>query len=509
MKPKIHILPGVLNDANRDYLPEAIKGSTMVVNENGNNSQVYPKGLLEYSGDIVGDGICDTWYVYVPESYDPAKKAPLVFSMHGGLMSGWGQCIYTSWTLVAEKEGFLCVFPNASSMKMWMIECDPAVVDEICSPAYEGAPVLNRPIGRVPEFHDVKLVQALLEKMCRDYSIDRGRVYIQGMSMGNAMTSQVARYLGNLFAGAAGSGCPTNCKLLFAKDGELINEGGPLDIWSSRLEHDQVPPHYGEDDRDTVIGNLNYWRRLNDAMGLPELAIRGDKNLLYYRGSKANVMLMDVYNRDHGQTFDDAQLVWDYLFSGVYRDAQGGLHHTQTNRTFQKDEKNLLLCEGAHTALANSSLAELGGTVFRRDKLKYHGLNGGQIVRGSYLYAPAAFLTEHFGGTVHSDGETASIRLTDGRELTFAHGCIGCTIDNTVTDMLCEAVTVAGKLYVSAQWFCEALYNLHVSSYGDCMYASDHVARLSRYTAWVYSDILRETHTQQRGMYFSCKEASE
>ena len=87
MKPKIHILPGVLNDANRDYLPEAIKGRTMVVNENGNNSQVYPKGLLEYSGDIVGDGICDTWYVYVPESYDPAKKAPLVFSMHGGLMS--------------------------------------------------------------------------------------------------------------------------------------------------------------------------------------------------------------------------------------------------------------------------------------------------------------------------------------------------------------------------------------------------------------------------------------
>lgn len=48
----------------------------MVVNENGNNSQVYPKNLKEYRGDLLGDGITDTWYVYVPDSYDPNKKLP-------------------------------------------------------------------------------------------------------------------------------------------------------------------------------------------------------------------------------------------------------------------------------------------------------------------------------------------------------------------------------------------------------------------------------------------------
>ena len=123
MSYKIVLQPGELNDANRDYLPKAIKGSRMVVNENGNNSQVYPARLTEYVEDILGDGIRDVWYEYVPESYDSGKKTPLVFSMHGGLMTGWGQCIYTSWSLVAEKEGFLCVFPNASANKMWMIEC--------------------------------------------------------------------------------------------------------------------------------------------------------------------------------------------------------------------------------------------------------------------------------------------------------------------------------------------------------------------------------------------------
>ena len=45
MNKKVFLRPGVPNDDNRDYLPEAIKGSNMVVNENGNNSIPYPIGL--------------------------------------------------------------------------------------------------------------------------------------------------------------------------------------------------------------------------------------------------------------------------------------------------------------------------------------------------------------------------------------------------------------------------------------------------------------------------------
>lgn len=230
MEHKIRLLPGELNDENRDYLPLAIKGSRMVVNENGNSSQVYPERLQEHHGILLDDGIEDEWYVYVPESYDPKKKTPLVFSMHGGLMTGWGQCIYTSWSHVADKEGFLCVFPNASARGMWMIECDEEMVEELSTTAEEGVPILNRPTGTVPQYHDVKLVMALLKKMKQTYNIDEGRVFIQGMSMGNCMTSQVARYEGVHFAGAAGSGCPTNCKLLFDQDNNLIIRAA---LWTS------------------------------------------------------------------------------------------------------------------------------------------------------------------------------------------------------------------------------------------------------------------------------------
>ena len=73
MERQIKILPGTPDDDNREYLPEAIKGSDIVVNENGNNSQPYPKRLQEFHG-IMGNETEDEWYEYVPESYDPEKK---------------------------------------------------------------------------------------------------------------------------------------------------------------------------------------------------------------------------------------------------------------------------------------------------------------------------------------------------------------------------------------------------------------------------------------------------
>ena len=73
---KLFLRPGTPDDDNRDYLPERIKGSDIVVNENGNNSQVYPERLREFHDALAGDGREDTWYEYVPAGYDPANTTP-------------------------------------------------------------------------------------------------------------------------------------------------------------------------------------------------------------------------------------------------------------------------------------------------------------------------------------------------------------------------------------------------------------------------------------------------
>ena len=93
----------------------------MTVNENGNNSQVYPERLQECTG-VLADGLIDHWYEYVPASYDGSKKVPLVVSNHGGQMNGWAQAVYSSWTLLAEREGFICVFPDCHELQMWMVQ---------------------------------------------------------------------------------------------------------------------------------------------------------------------------------------------------------------------------------------------------------------------------------------------------------------------------------------------------------------------------------------------------
>ena len=83
MDKEIKLIPGICDTKNRHYLPVKLLDGKTTVNENGNNSQVYPGNLKEYRA-VLADDIEDVRYEYVPNSYDPEKKTPLVgvfFSM--------------------------------------------------------------------------------------------------------------------------------------------------------------------------------------------------------------------------------------------------------------------------------------------------------------------------------------------------------------------------------------------------------------------------------------------
>ena len=47
MDKKIKLIPGICDTKNRHYLPEKLLDGKTTVNENGNNSQVYPGNLKE------------------------------------------------------------------------------------------------------------------------------------------------------------------------------------------------------------------------------------------------------------------------------------------------------------------------------------------------------------------------------------------------------------------------------------------------------------------------------
>ena len=496
MEQKWLLLPGTPDDDNRDYLPEKIKGSDIVVNENGNNSQPYPKRLKECHEDLTGDGRENVWYEYVPESYDPRKKTPLVLSMHGGMMTGWGQAIYTSWTIMAEQNGFIAVFPDATKDRFWADRWGKWYFDERESGEWTEnlPPGISQPPEDIRENPDIIFVLHLIERLKEKYNIDAGRIYMQGMSMGNMMTAMFARHYGYLLAGAAGSGASTFLSLLFDRDGKVKNEGGPVAIWQSRPETNNVPEDI-ELQKYANRWNKYYWMRVNQCDALPEISVIGENNLAFYRGKKADVVYLDIKNRDHGQSFDDAALIWNYLFSGVRRNEKGELERSGSRLERRGDAFSLAFTKNCTKAWHSNRIEDLPAKTVKWQKLKYHGLEGGERVRGEYICVPLSFLAEAFGASYESAEKNRMVRLTlkDGRSLQFAEGSIGCMIDEDLRSMYCEALYREGELLVSAEWFCAYIFNLHVSVCEDVVYVTDHFSCLSRYMADLIRGLLENS----------------
>ena len=495
MANKPLLRPGRPDDENTDYLPLSIKGSDIVVNESGNNSQPYPE-LLEFHKDLLGSGIVNEWFEYVPKSYDASRKTPVVFSMHGGLMNGWGQAVYSSWTLVAEWEGFICVFPTATERNAWKVELTEEGNKSIkklaaVHPEFDfGEPL--PPERVIDDNPDVKFVQALLERIKEKYNVDEGRVYMQGMSMGNAMTALIARNFGHLLAAAAGSGGPSDIELIFDGEGKVKNRSGSLFVWQTRPELNGMPNETGLDEYDYNRLNREYWLRINGCTTLPEIRIVGEDNLSFFRGERADLVYLDIKNRDHGQAFDEAELTWDYLFSSVRRNEDGSFERLKGVRERAGDQFAVAFSDGCAKAWFQNRPFEMNTKVITWSKSKYHGLYGDHIVRGRYLCAPLSFLAFVFGAAYHryENGRVVKLKLPDGRSVEFAEGCIGCTIDGRVESMLCEALYRDGELLVPAAWFAASLFNMHVSECGKTIYITDHYALLSSDTSRMLAEIL-------------------
>lgn len=118
-------------------------------------------------------------YLFTPSDHDPKRKVPLVLVFHGGHGSGRVVMKYVKFVPVAEKEGFLVVYPNAYASH-WN----------------DGrATTASGP-------DDVKFVGALIDRIAAIRGVDPDRVYAVGTSNGGFMTTRLACELsGRIAAG--------------------------------------------------------------------------------------------------------------------------------------------------------------------------------------------------------------------------------------------------------------------------------------------------------------------
>jgi hypothetical protein len=277
--------------------------------------------------------------------------------------------------------------------------------------------------------------------------------------------------------------------VLYDENGNIKNTAGPVPVFQSRPERNNVPE---DTELQKYVNRYNkyYWMKLDSCDPVPEISIVGENNFAFYKGEKGDVVYLDIKNRDHGQTFDDAALVWNYFFSGLRRREDGTIERTESNLPRKGDSFSLAFAEGLDRAWHSNKVGKMRAKALIWKKLKYHGLDGGAKVRGEYLCVPLSYLAEVFGAEYESQKDNRMVRLTlrDGRVLQFAEGSIGCMIDSDLRSMYCEALYRESELLVPAAWFLQYLFNLHVSGCEGVLYATDHFNALSLYMA----DILRE-----------------
>ncbi|MFO1040615.1 MAG: PHB depolymerase family esterase [Planctomycetaceae bacterium] len=119
----------------------------------GGTSGTFPDETIEIAG------VQREYRLVVPKSVDNRRPVPILFAFHGFLIDSKDLMPkYSQLDQLAEKEGFVLVYPNAVD-KAWRI-----------------VPILAR--------DDFAFFDKLLASLSDRYNIDRNRVYLTGMSNG-------------------------------------------------------------------------------------------------------------------------------------------------------------------------------------------------------------------------------------------------------------------------------------------------------------------------------------
>jgi polyhydroxybutyrate depolymerase len=125
------------------------------------------------NGKIKSSGQTRKYLIYVPESYDPDTKTPLVISIHGFVEWPAHQQSMTGWNKVADENGFLVVYPKGTGFPLrWSTrpsEENPGAMDE-----------------------ELQFFSDLIDHLSKFYNIDPSRIYVNGMSNGGGMSELLA-----------------------------------------------------------------------------------------------------------------------------------------------------------------------------------------------------------------------------------------------------------------------------------------------------------------------------
>ena len=130
------------------------------------------------------DGLNRDYIIYIPAVYDGTTPFPVMFSFHGGGGTSMDFMNYTNdMRPIADTAGFIAIYPQAA--------VDPS----------DGS---NAWLHKAPTNHnDVTFIEAIIDTLNNEFSIDNNRVYACGYSEGGIFSYELGCRLNDKIAGFA------------------------------------------------------------------------------------------------------------------------------------------------------------------------------------------------------------------------------------------------------------------------------------------------------------------
>lgn len=435
-------------------------------------------GSLEGAPDLEGH-----WYEYVPSGYEAGAEVPLVVSLHAGHYYAAAQVYDTCWCEIAEREGFIVVFPEAISHGCFGDSGESAKLD--------------------PHQADVRFLMALLEDLQKRFSIDSSRIYLHGMSRGGVFAAECALLFGSKFAALG-----TSCGALLLDAGSLPEQLAdampePMPVIQMQSAFDTTAPCRGVGLPELLVRNRHFWMELDGCTGIPDLAIGSRELVAYYHGSKADYVVRENAFHNHYEAISDAEDCWS-LFAGARRLPGGEAQCADCSRDFEPDRNAIAVGDMSSHALVDGELVSIGAMVRQYRDVNVRRRGGFQSPQWAesveheldgkdmhvYYYVPVAFVARLFGLRARIRGDRASITTPDGAEVDFASGSSAAVLGGRVRNMGQSARLLAGELCIPLDWFAERIMGLCTAASDGILYIADHQVVLTSTFAGIIREII-------------------
>lgn len=292
------------------------------------SKSVLAEDELSY-GTMMHGGLERSFYYLIPEG-KPTTNMPLLLSLHGGgKKDGDDYAARTGYVKLAQKEGFVVVFPNGMDSQ-WN----------------DGRGMTFRGIEDNTHIDDAGYLAAVMDYFTQKYGLDKGRIYLEGSSNGGMMTYRtLCEYSGKIAAAAAVissmpeniySGCKPNSPVsvlsMNAIDDPWVPfDGGDVEVGLFRKKKSGVII--------STYKNMGFWAAHNGCDQMPEVRFLPDsvddgttivRKIYGDCANDTNVELYEVHGGGHSrpgmygfvperllgkksEEINSGAVIWDFL----------------------------------------------------------------------------------------------------------------------------------------------------------------------------------------------------